>query len=147
MSETDLVQFAYISREVHDFSHSDLQRMMWHARRKNRHAELTGLLLYDKPIFLQVLEGPAKSIKQIIDDLRNDERHMDMEIIYYNECLREREFARWNMGCRILGKERYSDYQALDHRVKDIFDVVPKGEVARELLFRFKEMKDSFIDS
>lgn len=146
MKETDLVQFAYVSHEVHDFSHGDLQRLMWHARRKNRHLALTGLLLCDKPIFLQVLEGPAKAIKQIIEDLRNDDRHCDMEIIYYNECLSEREFARWNIGCRILGEGTSSDYQALDYRVKDIFDVVvPKGEVARDLLFKFKEMKDSFI--
>lgn len=146
MKETDLVQFAYVSHEVHGFSHTDLQRLMWHARRKNRRLELTGLLLCDKPIFLQVLEGPAKSIKQIIEDLRNDERHRDLEIIYYNEFLSQREFARWNMGCRILGEGKPSDYQALDYRVKDIFDAsAPQGEIARELLFKFKEMKDSFI--
>lgn len=147
MSNIYLKQFAYISHQVHDFSDGDLRELMKQARKKNSELGLTGLLLFDKPIFFQVLEGPSESIDRMCATLEIDERHKDMEVIYTNNDLREREFARWSMGCKILGGGLPSDYKDLDERVKNIFHVsASKGKLAHQLLLDFRDMKNSFVD-
>lgn len=147
MNSTKLKQFTYISHQVHIFSTESLRDLMLHARRKNKRLGLTGLLLFDSPLFLQVLEGPVESIEQIISDLRADERHRDMDIIHTNDNLKEREFARWSMGCKILGDGLPNDYKELDNRVKQLLsEAHPNGDNAHQLLLEFRKMKNSYID-
>jgi len=142
-----LKQFAYVSHQVHDFSDDDLRELMRLARKKNKELGLTGLLLFDHPIFFQVLEGPPDSIDQMCATLQSDERHRDMDIIYTNDDLAVREFARWHMGCKILGNGLPGDYKDLDNRVKKIFSAAkPSGELAHQLLLEFRDMKNSFVD-
>ena len=142
-----LKQFTYVSHQVHDFSVDDLRGLMVQSRRKNKELELTGLLLFDHPLFLQVLEGPEDSIDRIANDILADSRHRDMDIIHRNNNLREREFSRWRMGCKILGDGLPDDYRELDSRIKQLLiEAKPNGDVAHQLLLEFGKMKDSFID-
>jgi hypothetical protein len=147
MREVKLQQCLYVSHQVHDFSDVDLQRLLVKARRKNRELSLTGLLLFDKPMFLQILEGPPDSINRIIADIKSDDRHCDLDVIYFDEDRKEREFARWLMGAVILGNRQSNDYKNLDSRVKDILNAAkPNGKLAHQLLSDFRTMKNSFID-
>jgi hypothetical protein len=147
MREIKLQQCVYISRQVHDFSDLDLRELLVRARRKNKELKLTGLLLFDKPMFLQVLEGPPDSISRIMDDIKSDDRHHELDIIYFDKNLKEREFARWLMGAMILGNRQSKDYKNIDSRVKDILNSAkPNGELAHQLLSDFKKMKNSFVD-
>ncbi len=98
-----LHQFAYISNEKQYFTDEDLRVLMMRAREKNKRMELTGLLLYDNGTFLQVLEGPQDSIEIMKQELLNDSRHENMDVIYSSDKLFEREFANWRMGFQILG--------------------------------------------
>lgn len=142
-----LKQLAYVSHQAIDFDTEEIRGLIKHARRKNQQLEVTGLLLFDRPIFLQILEGPAPSVDQIIDDIKNDKRHYDMDIIYTNDKLYEREFSQWRMGCRILGDGQFQDYKALDARVKNVLNAAkPNGKLAHQLLLDFRKLRDSFVD-
>lgn len=142
-----LTQFAYVSHQVHDFNEDELHELMRKARKRNKELDLTGLLLFDKPLFLQILEGPKDSIEQMIESLQADPRHRDLDIIYRNEALEIREFGRWRMGCKILGEKMPADYKKLDERVKSLFaNAKPNGDIAYELLKEFGQMKDEFLD-
>ncbi|WP_271270991.1 BLUF domain-containing protein [Aliamphritea hakodatensis] len=146
MSE-HLKQFAYISHELLDFQEEDLRELLLQSRKKNKDMGLTGLLLFDKPVFMQVLEGPAASIDQIIADIRADKRHYSMDIIYSNDDLQDREFANWRMGCRILGNRTRNDYSQLDSRIRRLLSVGrPNGQLAHQILMEFHGMKDAFLD-
>lgn len=142
-----LKQFAYISHEMLDFQEEDLRALLLQSRKKNKDMQLTGLLLFDKPVFMQVLEGPAASIDQIQADIRADQRHYAMDIIYINDHLKEREFANWRMGCRILGNRTRDDYAQLDARIRRLLNLGrPNGQLAHQILMEFREMKDAFLD-
>ena len=70
-----------------------------------------------------------------------------MVIIYFGENLKARDFARWLMGFGILGNGLPRDYKKFDARVKDILSSAkPNGDLARQLLLDYREMKESFID-
>ncbi|WP_261841695.1 BLUF domain-containing protein [Aliamphritea ceti] len=142
-----LKQFAYISHEVLDFKEEELRGLLMQSRKKNKDMGLTGLLLFDKPVFMQVLEGPAASIDQIIADISADQRHYAMDIIYTNDHLVEREFANWRMGCRILGSGTRDDYAQLDSRMRRLLSIGrPNGQLAHQVLLEFHAMKDAFLD-
>ena len=142
-----LKQFAYISHEVLNFQEEDLRELLVQSRQKNKDMDLTGLLLFDKPIFMQVLEGSATSVDQIIADIEADKRHYAMDIIYTNDHLAEREFANWRMGCRILGSGTRDDYAQLDSRMRRLLSIGrPNGQLAHQVLLEFHAMKDAFLD-
>lgn len=142
-----LHQFAYISDQVQKFSEQDLKQLMVQARAKNKKMELTGLLLFDKGTFLQVLEGPADAIAEMTAIIQSDQRHESMDIIYTNDQLHEREFANWRMGLNILNESNPSDYQALDTRVKKLLnEAEPNGELAHQLLTQYTNLKNSYVN-
>ncbi|WP_415891925.1 BLUF domain-containing protein [Neptuniibacter sp. PT8_73] len=142
-----LHQFVYISHQANEFSLEGLRELMNQARTKNKRLELTGLLLFDPPLFFQVLEGPEASIKQIAADIRADTRHRDMDIIYTNDNLAEREFSRWQMGFRFLGTGDKSSYQHLDERVKRLLRMShSNGQLAHDALVEFCEMDAKYFD-
>ena len=147
MSHSNLSQFAYISQQNQIFSEEDLRKLLILARKKNREMKLTGLLLFDEPYFFQVLEGPFNAIELMRKTLELDKRHKNMDVIYFNNNLFEREFSRWNMGAKILGNGLPSDYKKLDDRVKSIFNASqPNSEIAHKLLLDFRNMRESYID-
>lgn len=147
MLHSNLNQFAYISHQTQDFSEENLRKLLILARKKNKEMKLTGLLLFDKPYFFQVLEGPADAIELMRKTLELDKRHKNMDVIYFNNNLFEREFSRWNMGAKILGSGLPSDYKELDERVKSILKASKaNGEIAHELLLDFRNMSESYID-
>ena len=142
-----LEQVAYVSREAHEFSRDSLKDLMVESRRRNRQRELTGMLLFDRPIFLQIIEGPPESLRRIMHTISNDLRHRDIAIIYENNQLREREFARWQMGCKILGDGLPGEFRDLDDRVKYILRAAePNGELAHQLLLEFRRIENEIID-
>lgn len=142
-----LHQFAYISNQTVNFSDDDLKFLMKYAREKNKRLELTGLLLYDKGTFLQILEGPEESIDSMISDISSDSRHENMDIVFRNDKLYEREFANWRMGLQILGSYNNNDYAQLDNRIKDLLNKAkPSGRETHELLTNYTRLKNSYIN-
>jgi len=147
MKEIKLKQLVYVSNHAIHFSDDDLSQLMKKARTKNKRLNITGLLLSDNQHFLQVIEGPEISINELISDILADERHNKIDIIFNNENIFEREFSRWSMGYKILGKDLPDDYKALDNRLKDILSVAkPNGDLAHQLLIEFRNLKKSFLD-
>ena len=147
MNDSILKQTVYLSHHAAEFTNDELRSLMRHARKKNKRLGITGLLLVDRPLFLQVLEGPTSAVDSLIATIASDTRHRDMDIIYVNEQLPEREFAQWLMACKILGDKLPADYKALDERVKQILRVAqPNGYLAHRLLLDFRAIEDSFID-
>ncbi|GEM_PF-1318862 len=142
-----LHQFAYISNEKQYFTDEDLRVLMMRAREKNKRMELTGLLLYDNGAFLQVLEGPQDSIEIMKQELLNDSRHENMDVIYSSDKLFEREFANWRMGFQILGSHKNKDYLSLDDRVKELLKKAkPNGAEAHDLIAQYTQLKNSSIN-
>jgi len=67
------------------------------ARGFNKLDDITGLLIHDKGHFLQVIEGPANAIDNLVQRLRRDRRHSQFEI--HEDALVERRlFPDWAMG-------------------------------------------------
>jgi hypothetical protein len=86
----------YTSLASLDLSDQDLSAILQTARQMNALNAITGLLIFNGTHFLQVIEGPETSIEELMDRLRQDDRHHHVEVReeYYAD---ERSFPDWTM--------------------------------------------------
>jgi hypothetical protein len=91
-----LAKLVYRSRAARKFSPFEVQRLALDAQVRNRRQSITGLLVYDEDCFIQWLEGPADSLSRLMQTIRSDPRHTDIEILTEQPAA-ERVFGEWNM--------------------------------------------------
>lgn len=94
---SDLIRIIYVSCAREEFGDEELDRILQVSVKNNAAADITGMLLYARGSFMQVLEGPAEHVGRIFGEILKDERHHDIDTIV-NEPLVAREFAGWAMA-------------------------------------------------
>jgi hypothetical protein len=94
-----MISLVYVSQATEPFSDDELIRLLDIARRNNQQLQVTGILLYKHPVFIQALEGPEEHVQGLYDKIATDPRHRNANIIYRSPTL-AREFPDWSMGFR-----------------------------------------------
>jgi hypothetical protein len=94
-----LVEFLYNSASVlSQPTNMDLDHILASARRRNMAEEITGMLLYYRGEFVQILEGEKKSVENIYDKfIGPDLRHTALNKVHQNT-ISHRSFSEWSMG-------------------------------------------------
>ncbi len=89
----------YCSFAVREMSETDILNILETARKRNAEESITGILIYWARThqFMQILEGDKKAIFNLLDDIKKDDRHTGLKLIYDGE-IPERCFANWSMG-------------------------------------------------
>lgn len=103
------IQIVYTSKASTDVDDAQVVKIHMTALKNNVQRDVTGMLLYTKGTFLQVIEGEASTIDRLLEKIRSDTRHHDVEIVVRNS-IKHREFKNWSMGYRRLDD---SDVKAL----------------------------------
>jgi hypothetical protein len=91
-----LAKLVYRSRAVQPLSAQELSQLTSAAQSRNRCESITGLMLYDESRFFQWLEGPTESLNRIMESIRNDPRHTEIEVLA-DQPADGRLFSGWNM--------------------------------------------------
>ncbi|SMF94109.1 Sensors of blue-light using FAD [Methylomagnum ishizawai] len=92
-----LVQVIYASRAIRPFSDRDLVLLLRKSRDRNRRHGITGMLVYQEPIFLQVLEGEAGELEPVWRDIAADPRHGQI-VELRSGPVESRDYGEWSMG-------------------------------------------------
>lgn len=79
------------------FSENELAELLTVARCNNQKYQITGLLLYKAPLFMQLLEGPKETVEQLFDTIKQDPRHSDVSGLIKGD-IQRRTFPDWQMG-------------------------------------------------
>ena len=87
----------YRSVAVNPMTKPDLTRLLLGARQFNRHARVTGVLIYRHGSFLQTIEGPPEGIDAVYKRIREDDRHDRIEMLVDTPIIR-RLFPDWLMA-------------------------------------------------
>ncbi len=81
-----------------DLDRKDLDRILIGARKRNDLLGVTGLLVYHRGEFLQLLEGDYDAVQHIYHDIiLHDERHSAIGIAWQDR-VAQRCFSQWSMG-------------------------------------------------
>lgn len=92
-----LTQLAYASVARPAFGEAEIGNILEVSRRRNREHGVTGVLLYQRGLVLQVLEGPPAAVKTLFANIQRDSRHTGVHCLYETE-IPEREFPDWSMA-------------------------------------------------
>lgn len=96
MQNDQLRQLIYHSQAV---GRPDTSDVLASSKRNNGMDGITGLLLFDGKMYIQVLEGPASSVEAAFARICTDSRHTNITVIGDHE-VDQRDFSYWSMELR-----------------------------------------------
>lgn len=121
MGTSQLMQLMYISRAKEHFTIEELEELVAKANSNNRHIDVTGSLVYNDGVFLQVLEGEQKKLLDLYNIIKEDERHHKVTKIYF-EPAETRLFSKWFMHLASLEKSDSKDLTMIKNMMANIDD-------------------------
>ncbi len=71
----------YVSTAVGVLPAHELDRILLRARVSNSASGVTGFLLFHEGSFLHVLEGPEAAITSLLESIRRDRRHANLQVL------------------------------------------------------------------
>ena len=92
-----LLRIVYVSEAAAPCSTHELARILVVARNNNQRDGLTGVVLHHEGSFLQLLEGPAETVRARFADIVEDPRHRKVTVLEIAD-VAERIFGAWTMG-------------------------------------------------
>jgi hypothetical protein len=93
-----LIRLAYCSVAVQPVTACLLSGILGVSRKRNADLGISGVLLCDGRMFLQVLEGPADRVDALMLDIYNDQRHHCIVELFREREPSERLYSEWRMG-------------------------------------------------
>ncbi|HCD33338.1 MAG TPA: blue light sensor protein, partial [Phycisphaerales bacterium] len=103
-----MLQLIYTSVATKPLSNTELNKLLNQSRLRNEFANVTGMLLFDRGTFLQVIEGPEYTIQKLYERIKADTRHQRM-IVLSERRIKHREFSKWKMGYAHLAPRALRD--------------------------------------
>ena len=92
-----LYELIYGSVQTRPFTPMQLSELLAGARARNQGLDVSGVLLHQKGIFVQVLEGDESVIGALFDRIARDKRHKNVAT-FRRGPIQARQFAGWSMG-------------------------------------------------
>jgi len=92
----DMVK-VYRSKARPGLADADIQGILEVSRRTNPNSGLSGMLLYGRGRFIQLLEGPGPAVDRTYRRILSDPRHYDV-VLVYDRSGEPRRFTDWAMG-------------------------------------------------
>ncbi|MES2974379.1 MAG: BLUF domain-containing protein [Pseudomonadota bacterium] len=74
-----------------------IDHMLKKARIRNRQRHLTGVLVFSDQFFMQYLEGPEETVRDVFQAIQADQRHNNVKELLVEE-VAGREFGEWSMA-------------------------------------------------
>jgi len=94
MSSHELI---YVSLATREMSPEDLIELLQQSREKNARLNVTGLLVYHRREFMQLLEGSKADIFSLYDTICRDDRNQQNRLLWDGP-MTQRAFADWSMA-------------------------------------------------
>ncbi|MCU0925538.1 MAG: BLUF domain-containing protein [Hydrogenophaga sp.] len=109
-----LYEIIYTSLAARDLTPQELAHLLDKARVHNAAQGITGMMVYHRREFMQLLEGEQETVQALYDRIVSDPRHQQLRKIWDGP-IRERGFADWGMAfvapeaLALSGKPGYQD--------------------------------------
>lgn len=90
-------QIVYKSEPTRAFEADDCTDILLQSRRNNPKNGITGALIFTGLHFVQALEGPEETVREVYKAVSRDRRHKNVTCLFAEE-IEEAEFGPWSMG-------------------------------------------------
>ena len=131
---SELIHIVYVSTSTHDLSQLELDELLKSIRAKNKKNNITGLLLYNDGMFIQVIEGDVKRIIDLFELVKSDARHKNI-VELLKEPIKKRSFPDWSMGFKRITNEDLKSIHGFSNFMSEDTDWEPDPGIAEQVLF------------
>lgn len=87
----------YVSSATRTISQAELDQIATVSARNNAKVDVTGILLLCGDFFFQILEGEEAAVEEVLERIRHDPRHQNIQILKVENVHNHRQFADWSM--------------------------------------------------
>ncbi len=102
-------QLIYTSNASPALTAEDVSDIALQSHENNIIFNVTGLLLFSEGTIMQVLEGDAKDVLTLYDNIQKDIRHSGLMVLI-ERYIERREFPNWAMGYKTLSRLEKKDF-------------------------------------
>jgi hypothetical protein len=135
-----MIQISYLSKASSPMSAEQLVSLLQQCHGNNTARDVTGMLFYGNGTFLQVIEGEATTVDELVGKIARDPRHEDIRILS-RKAIEHREHPDWSMGFEQVTAEGLRDVVGLrDFSESDFTPEVlaARKDVVETLMDRFR---------
>lgn len=135
-----MYQLLYISDAAGEVTDGSLRSLVDQAQQRNSACGITGVLMYSRGRFLQVLEGPESEVRAVFRSIQEDDRHTNVRVLVEGD-VESRRFDAWSMG--LVDLEKTLDFHSVKllEQVGELFDAETRSpdEIVPLMLKLFSE--------
>lgn len=92
-----LYELVYVSLAAAEMDTPELVALLNEAQASNRRQNITGLLVYHRREFMQILEGEQDTVQAVYARIALDDRHQQLHLMYEGP-IAQRAFTDWSMA-------------------------------------------------
>lgn len=92
-----LHEIIYVSLAQHEMTTDELATLLEQSRVHNARCGITGMLLYHRQEFMQLIEGEEAEVRALFETICNDPRHQQIHKMWEGT-MAQRSFSSWHMG-------------------------------------------------
>jgi len=92
-----LYEIVYVSQASHEMQPEALADLLNKARANNAVLGITGIMIYHRRSFMQLLEGERSSVLTLYERIAKDSRHRQLQKLW-DGSISKRSFSDWGMA-------------------------------------------------
>ncbi|MBI9059275.1 MAG: BLUF domain-containing protein [Labilibaculum sp.] len=128
-----LIHIVYLSVSKQELSEKELADFLSVIRAKNKKLQVSGLLLYNEGMFIQVVEGEKKTVQNLFQNVKNDSRHSNI-VKLLEEDIAKRSFPDWSMGFKIISNKETENIPGFSDLLKEEIASEPMPGIAEQVV-------------
>jgi hypothetical protein len=132
-----MLQIGYFSTAVLQQDATVVHNILTTARRNNRHDQITGLLVAGSNRYLQVIEGPDRSVQALYNKIVADDRHRGVAQ-FSRKHITQRDFGSWAMAFR--RPDVSDECNTFREWLEALTSVVPDAQLKHQIAFFARAM-------
>jgi hypothetical protein len=136
-----MIQITYVSRATEPMNAQKLLALLQQCLRNNAGNGVSGMMFYGNETFLQALEGDAAVVDRLLDTIRRDLRHKELQVLR-RRLIEQREYQNWGMGFMRVSNDELRQVPGFGDFGKGNFNhlyLVQNQTIAENLLNHYRD--------
>ncbi|WP_426246542.1 BLUF domain-containing protein [Nocardioides sp. LHG3406-4] len=114
-----MLTITYFSSAAVAFDDQALRELLSKSRARNTDDSITGMLIFHRGNFAQVLEGDEHAVRATFDRICADDRHHSV-VVELEDTVDDRTFPDWSMGFRDLADGTAEEIEGFSTFFRDV---------------------------
>lgn len=136
-----MIKLTYTSVANHALSDAELETLLKQSRSNNADLDITGMMLYDRGRFVQMLEGKPEQVEELYNKICMDDRNSE-HIVLEKSSVDNRVFDGWTMAFKRVTEQDRKSIDGYD----DFYDNLSQGSTLSDPAANVARIMNAYIE-